>query len=222
MSHSTSNSRDNALPSRHHHEEPEDFIYAHEPDTHLGAVGTESPASKAYRAMSEAEILRRDGRAAAAEWATAVRAWEQAGDVWPLTYARFRLAEVLCGSGERSAAADLLREAAGTCERLGARPLLDDVRALARRARIDLAAPGETPPPAQETPVPFGLTDREREVLALVAAGRSNGQIAAALFISPKTASVHVSNILAKLGVSGRIEAAAVAHRLGLVDGPGH
>lgn len=57
-------------------------------------------------------------------------------------------------------------------------------------------------------------------MLALVAAGRSNGQIATALFISPKTASVHVSNILAKLGVSGRVEAAAVAHRLGLTDGP--
>lgn len=62
----------------------------------------------------------------------------------------------------------------------------------------------------------FGLTDREREVLALVAAGRSNPEIARALFISAKTASVHVSNILAKLGVSGRVEAAAVAHRLGI------
>ena len=62
----------------------------------------------------------------------------------------------------------------------------------------------------------FGLTDREREVLKLVAAGRSNPEIAKALFISAKTASVHVSNILAKLGVSGRVEAAAVAHRLGI------
>ena len=61
----------------------------------------------------------------------------------------------------------------------------------------------------------------EREVLALVAAGRSNGQIAASLFISPKTASVHVSNILAKLGVSGRVEAAGVAHRLGLTGSEG-
>jgi DNA-binding CsgD family transcriptional regulator len=68
---------------------------------------------------------------------------------------------------------------------------------------------------------PFALTEREREVLALVAAGHSNGQIAAALFISPKTASVHVSNILAKLGVSGRVAAAGVAHRLGLVQPPG-
>jgi DNA-binding NarL/FixJ family response regulator len=62
----------------------------------------------------------------------------------------------------------------------------------------------------------FGLTDREREILVLLAAGRSNPQIAEALFISPKTASVHVSNILAKLGVDGRVEAAAVAHRLGV------
>ena len=61
----------------------------------------------------------------------------------------------------------------------------------------------------------FGLTDREREVLLLVAAGHSNPEIAKALFISAKTASVHVSNILAKLGVSGRVEAAAVVHRLG-------
>jgi DNA-binding CsgD family transcriptional regulator len=62
----------------------------------------------------------------------------------------------------------------------------------------------------------FGLTEREREILVLLAAGRSNPQIAGALFISPKTASVHVSNILAKLGVASRVEAAAVAHRLGV------
>ncbi len=63
----------------------------------------------------------------------------------------------------------------------------------------------------------FGLTDREREVLLLLADGRSNPEIAQALFISPKTASVHVSNILAKLGVGGRVEAAAVVHRLGVI-----
>jgi len=157
-------------------------------------------------------------RSRAATWQEALRAWEVATDIWPLTYTRFRLAEALCGTGERATATDLLRDAARTCERLGAQPLLDDVLALARRARIDLEAAGATASPAPDS-VPFGLTDREREVLALVSAGRSNGQIAAALFISPKTASVHVSNILAKLGVSGRVEAAAVAHRLGLTEG---
>jgi DNA-binding CsgD family transcriptional regulator/tetratricopeptide (TPR) repeat protein len=73
--------------------------------------------------------------------------------------------------------------------------------------------------PAAAAPTPaaeLGLTPREAEVLALVAAGRSNRQIAQALFISPKTAGVHMSNILAKLGVAGRVEAATVAHRLGL------
>jgi DNA-binding CsgD family transcriptional regulator len=71
--------------------------------------------------------------------------------------------------------------------------------------------------PAAEDPLArFGLTEREREVLLLLATGRSNPQIAGALFISPKTASVHVANILAKLGVDSRVEAAAVAHRLGV------
>jgi predicted ATPase/DNA-binding CsgD family transcriptional regulator len=75
------------------------------------------------------------------------------------------------------------------------------------------AVPGQPPP---DPLARFGLTGREREVLALLAAGRTNPEIGQALFISTKTASVHVSNILAKLGVTGRGEAAAVAHRLGI------
>ncbi|MDT3400695.1 response regulator transcription factor, partial [Streptomyces sp. B1866] len=71
---------------------------------------------------------------------------------------------------------------------------------------------------AEDPAAALGLTPRERDVLRLVAAGLSNRQIAGELFISPKTASVHVSNILAKLEVSGRGEAAALAHRLRLVD----
>jgi DNA-binding CsgD family transcriptional regulator len=88
---------------------------------------------------------------------------------------------------------------------------------------MDAAVAGEAGPaapiPAADPLARFGLTAREREVLSLLAAGRSNPEIGQALFISTKTASVHVSNILAKLGVNGRVEAAAVAHRLG-VYGP--
>jgi DNA-binding NarL/FixJ family response regulator len=177
-----------------------------------------SPVVTAYRAMTAAEQLRRDGLPAADAWRDVVVAWEHAGDAWPLAYARYRLGEALCAEGHREQAAAPLRLAAGTAEALGAAPLRDDVVALARRARVPL---GEDPPPQPAEPgTPFALTEREREVLTLVAAGRSNGQIAAALYISPKTASVHVSNILAKLGVSGRVAAAGVAHRLGLVQPP--
>jgi len=78
--------------------------------------------------------------------------------------------------------------------------------------------PDEAPEGAEDPAAALGLTIRELEVLALVAVGRSNRQVGDALFISAKTASVHVSNILAKLGVASRVEAAAVAHRRGLLD----
>ena len=176
------------------------------------AVVNPAPAAAAFRAMERAEQLRRRGAAAGPAWAAAVRACEEAGDAWLRTYAQFRQAEALCAAGDRE-------EAQAEAGRLGARTLAEDVLALARRARIPL--PAEDAPSTDASPIaaiPFGLTDREREVLSLVAAGRSNGQIAKALFISPKTASVHVSNILAKLGVAGRVEAAGVAHRLGLTQ----
>ncbi|MFD2687319.1 AAA family ATPase [Streptomyces phyllanthi] len=117
----------------------------------------------------------------------------------------------------RHRATELLRLAAAAAEHLGARPLADEVALLAQRARLTLSRAPEPSAPAPADPVEaLGLTSRERDVLRLVAAGRSNRQIAEELFISPKTASVHVSNILAKLGVSGRGEAAALAHRLRL------
>jgi DNA-binding CsgD family transcriptional regulator len=91
---------------------------------------------------------------------------------------------------------------------------------LAGRGRLDLQEQAAARTAAPEEPpsafAAFGLTRREAEVLILVAAGRTNRQIGQELFITPKTASIHVSRILAKLGVAGRGEAAAVAHRLGL------
>jgi DNA-binding NarL/FixJ family response regulator len=111
-----------------------------------------------------------------------------------------------------------LQSAHATAERLGAAPLRRELEGLARRARIDLTQPtaAEAAPPRPADP--YGLTPREREVLALVADGCTNPQIAQALFISARTAGIHVSNILAKLGVASRGEAAAIAHRSGLVD----
>ena len=124
-------------------------------------------------------------------------------------------AEAALAAGDRDGAARRLRRAAQLADQLGARPLSVESAALARHARLDLGA-GR----AERRPSPdrLGLTAREFEVLRLVAAGRSNAEIAAELFIAPKTASVHVSNILAKLGVSSRGEAAATAHRLRLFD----
>ena len=101
-------------------------------------------------------------------------------------------------------------------DELGARPLREELETLARRARIELGqeAPGEATNTALEQ---LELTPRETEVLALLAGGLTNHEIGAELFISNKTASVHVSRILTKLSVRNRAAAAAAAHHLGLV-----
>lgn len=104
-----------------------------------------------------------------------------------------------------------------------AAPLLVEIDRFARQARLDLQldpGPGATRAEGGDT-ANLGLTGREREVLGLIATGWSNQEIADALFISRKTASVHASNIFDKLGAANRVEAAAIAHRLGLdVDAP--
>ena len=147
--------------------------------------------------------------------------WDELGRPAPAAYARFRAAEAILGAGgDRHEAAGALREANATAARLGAEPLRRAIEQLGRHARIDLGSTAETAAAAATDTI--GLTDREREVIQLVAAGRSNQQIAETLFITRKTASVHVSNILGKLGVANRVEAAAVAHRLGLAGEPDH
>ena len=176
------------------------------------------PELAAWRATGLAERTRQRGSSGPAAWEAAVAAWDRLGQPYRVAYACFRQAEALmAGARNRDQAATLLRRAAEITGRLGARPLDGEITALAKRTRLDLA-PAE-PATAASIPTPaqrLGLTPREVEVLALVAAGHSNRQIAERLFISPKTASVHVSNILGKLGVSTRVQAAAAAHRLGL------
>jgi DNA-binding CsgD family transcriptional regulator len=184
-----------------------------------GPAAAGLPELAAWHALGLAEQTRQHGRADSAVWATAVAAWERLGQPYRAAYAGYRHAEALLATGDRDTAAAVLARAAERCGRLGARPLDTEVKALAQRARLDLTPPTATAAAAADVPAPaaqLGLTPREVEVLALVAAGRSNRQIAQALFISPRTVGVHVSNILAKLGVAGRVEAAAIAHRLGL------
>ena len=120
------------------------------------------------------------------------------------------LAEALLGTGDREQATVAAKAAHQTALQLGAEPLQAALEQLARRGRLDL---GAGLPPERGL---AGLTPRELEVLRLLVEGRSNRQIAEQLFISGKTASVHVTNILAKLGVHSRLEAAAMARRLGL------
>jgi len=122
---------------------------------------------------------------------------------------------VLRTGNKALAAATLLGDALRSSEHLGAEPLRRDVLDLAQRARLVVAVedPTEQAQAQDDKPAPFGLTSRELEVLRLIADGRSNGEIGDELFVSRKTASVHVSNILRKLGASNRIEAAAIARR---------
>jgi DNA-binding CsgD family transcriptional regulator len=191
----------------------------------LGVVGLAQPA---HRLTFAAEIMRGDtvpsetvpsetapGDIGAA-WDAAVQAWETVGQPYPLGLALHQAAGAALAAGDRDRGAAQLRRAAMLAEDLGAQPLRDAVALLARRARVPLGA-GPAAGPAGE-PDRLGLTAREFEVLRLVAAGQSNRDIASELFISAKTASVHVSNILGKLGVSSRGEAAATAHRLRLFD----
>jgi DNA-binding CsgD family transcriptional regulator/tetratricopeptide (TPR) repeat protein len=168
-------------------------------------------------AAIEAEGRRVAGAAAADAWTRAVEIAIVDGKPYPLAYARWRLAEALLTEGKRADATAPLRAAHKTAVELGADPLRRAIEGLAARARISLAEADAQVAVAPAAPVdPFGLTPREREVLALVSTGRTNRQIADELFISESTAGVHVSNILGKLGVATRTEAAGVAVRLEL------
>ncbi|MEV4534767.1 AAA family ATPase [Asanoa sp. NPDC049518] len=140
-------------------------------------------------------------------WAAAVDAWRTDGQPYALARTLVSQAEAAAAAGDRTAAREALEEAGAIAADLDARPLRDEVARLARRVGLRGAVRAG----------PDVLTARERDVLRLVAAGHSNSRIGAELYLSPKTVSVHVSRIIAKLEVTNRIEAAAVAHRLGLL-----
>jgi DNA-binding CsgD family transcriptional regulator/tetratricopeptide (TPR) repeat protein len=170
------------------------------------------PEVRAWLAAIPAERSRAHGIDTPEEWAAVVASWDGIAQPYPAALARFRQADALLRARSRDAAARLLADVLGVADALGAAPLAAQVRSLAQRARltVSLGAPDRDPVAA------LNLTPRELEVLALVAKGRTNRQIGAALFISEKTASVHVTNLLRKLAVTNRTEAAAIAQRVGV------
>jgi DNA-binding CsgD family transcriptional regulator len=188
-----------------------------------GAPFTDHPfvaTIPAERATWDAERTRLAGGSDPGAWRAAAEAWQDLGCPHRAGYAWWRHAQAQLDAGQPpTAAGAALRAAAAAAD--GHAPLLAQIRQLAERARIPLQPPAaavpQTPRPAEPPAAPYGLTGRELAVLRLLAAGRTNAQIGAELYISPRTAGVHVTNILRKLGVSSRVQAAAQAERAGLL-----
>jgi DNA-binding CsgD family transcriptional regulator len=175
--------------------------------------GATPGALDALRANIAVEGARATGTDDGATWIAVAELWDRYGTRPRSAYARFRAAEAFLRDDDRSAATEHAREAFEAATEIGWIFLRDAIESFARRARLDLGSAADT---ASSPADRFGLTARELDVLALLGEGRTNRQIAEALFISVKTASVHVSNILAKLGVANRGEAGAAARRFGL------
>ena len=191
------------------------------------------PVERAWRAVGAAELARARGRHNPTLWNKAASEWEAIERPFPAALARWRAAEAYVEVDDRAAATGEARAALEVARRVGSGWLAHEVTVLGERARLDLGPagrPGERDDDgassmravvsvdagSEAEPDPFGLTPRERQVLALIAEGATNRQIGASLYMAEKTASVHVSRILSKLGVRSRTQAAAVAHRLDL------
>jgi DNA-binding CsgD family transcriptional regulator/tetratricopeptide (TPR) repeat protein len=192
------------------------------------AGSSATPSLLAALATVDAEWTRIDGHSDAAAWSAAADAWAGVPMPFPAARARARAGEaLLLARASREDAATHLRNAHAAATALGANALRLSIEAIGTRARMDFGpeTPAGVPEPAAAAPTSekasrtpaeiLGLSAREWEVLELVAGGRSNAEIAETLFISPKTASVHVTHILDKLGVSNRVEAATIAVRVG-------
>ena len=167
----------------------------------------------AARCAAGAEMHRLRSEARPESWAEAAAGWSQ--QPYLRAYALYRQAEAsLAARRLRQESVKPLQEAAAICARLGAHALQAKISALGRRARLPLETGVATLPGASK---PAGLTDRELAVLRLLARGHTNREIGAELYMSPKTASVHVTHVMHKLGVRSRVEAAAAASQLGLL-----
>lgn len=172
-----------------------------------GRPGDLGPEGRAWHARAVADAARLRGEPAVGPWRVALEAFGY-GHEPEQARCRWRLAEALLADGDRDAALPLLEAAAEAAARMGARPLQDAIGATVRRTGLGRPARGTT----------AVLTGREREVLTLVAEGLTNREIGRRLHISEKTASVHLSNVMAKLNASSRTEAVTVAHRRGLIE----
>ena len=185
---------------------------------HLAASaqsGVVESADSAAHLAHAAATLTRLGNPDPDAWAEAAHRWERLADPFWTATARLHEAEAAAASSATARAADALHRAHQLAVGLGAVFLLVDIEAVSRRTRLSLDAPASTV--LDEAAIDhLGLTPREAEVLALVANGQTNRQIGETLYVSEKTASVHVSNILRKLGVNSRVDAAAIAQRLGV------
>ena len=190
----------------------------------IAAAVTEPTRDRAMAALCRAEAARFDEGDKPGDWAAIADAFDSLGRPYAAAYARYRSASVtLRTRGSRADAGAMLAAARTTAVRLRAGPLQTEIDRLARQARLDIvgatgASPGSDGP--IDAAADYDLTARELEVLRLLAAGWSNQQIADALFISRKTASVHASHIFDKLGAANRVDAAAIARRLGVAAGP--
>jgi DNA-binding CsgD family transcriptional regulator/tetratricopeptide (TPR) repeat protein len=176
-----------------------------------GPVGGWKREVGALALLCEAELSRAGGASVPDAWAAATNAWDRLSMPYQAAYTQFRNGEaVFSATGDRGQTGVLLAGAHRVAASLGAHPLRMLIETFARRARVDIGLPSIDRDA-------HGLTPRERDVLACLSTGATNRQIAATLFISEKTASLHVSNIMRKLGVSNRGQAAALAHREGLL-----
>jgi DNA-binding CsgD family transcriptional regulator len=178
----------------------------------LPRLGVLGPEGRAWLARANAEESRLTGAGDPALWEAAVEAFDF-GFVYEQAVCRWRYAEALLGAERRDEAVDQLKLADEVASRLGAQPLASAVAQTAKRARITLRA--DAPAPREHVDL---FTPRERDVLRLVALGRTNREVGEELYISEKTVSVHLSRIMAKLGASRRAEAVAIAYDRGLLE----